>query len=180
MFATALKYGAIAGVIVISVIVAGIVLSREHANGHFLSSQWLGYLVMVVALSMIFMAIRDYRNRRLGGVIRFLPAFGMGLLVAAIAGVFYVAGWEMYLAATDYTFMDNYVAGMIEAKRAAGLTGAELDKYVAGLEEMKVMYRNPLMRMPMTFLEIFPVGLLIALISALVLRNPRVLPARAA
>jgi hypothetical protein len=40
------------------------------------------------------------------------------------------------------------------------------------------MYRNPLIRMPMTFLEIFPVGLLISLISAAVLKNPRVLPAK--
>jgi len=179
MFATALKYGALAGAIIISVLVAGIVLSREHANGHFLSSMWLGYLVMIVALSMIFLAVRDYRNRRLGGVIRFLPAFGMGLLVAVIAAVVYVAGWEMYLAATDYTFMPNYVAHSIEAKRAAGLGGAELEAYVAQMEGMVVAYRNPLMRMPMTFLEIFPVGLVIALISAAILRNPRVLPSRA-
>jgi prepilin signal peptidase PulO-like enzyme (type II secretory pathway) len=179
MFGFALKYGAVAGAIIISVLVAGIVLSREHANGHFLSSVWLGYLVMIVALSMIFLAVRDYRNRRLGGVIRFLPAFGMGLLVAGVAAVVYVAGWEMYLAATHYTFMDNYVANAIEAKRTAGMGGAELDAFVAQMEEMKVSYRNPLMRMPMTFLEIFPVGLVIALISAGILRNPRVLPARA-
>jgi hypothetical protein len=32
--------------------------------------------------------------------------------------------------------------------------------------------------MGMTFIEIFPVGVLIALISAALLRNPRMLPAR--
>jgi len=37
---------------------------------------------------------------------------------------------------------------------------------------------NPLFRLPMTFVEIFPVGLLIALVSAGLLRNPRFLPAR--
>lgn len=178
MFPIALRYGAISGAIVISVLIAGIVLSREHTNGHVLSSQWLGYLVMLVALSMIFMAVRDYRNRHLGGVIRFLPAFGLGLLVAVLAGVVYVAGWEMYLAATDYTFMDNYVARMIETERAKGVAQEQFDAYVARVEGMKVMYRNPLLRMPMTFLEIFPVGLLVALASAAILRNPRVLPER--
>src|SRR3546814_12654255 len=33
-------------------------------------------------------------------------------------------------------------------------------------------------RLPMTFVEIFPVGVLVSLVSAAVLRNPRVLPAR--
>lgn len=179
MFAIALRYGAISGAIVISVITLGIALSAGQGHGHALSSQWLGYLVMIVALSMIFLAIRDYRNNTLGGVIKFLPAFGLGLLVATVAGVAYVIGWEIYLAATNYSFMDNYVAQMIEAKRAAGASGAELESYIAQLNEMKTAYANPLFRLPMTFAEIFPVGLLIALISAAILRNPRVLPARA-
>jgi hypothetical protein len=179
MFKTAMIYGAISGVFVIGVILLGIIAEGgEHGSGHLLSSEVLGYSVMIVALSMIFLAIRDYRNKKLGGVIKFLPAFGMGLLIAAIAGVFYVISWEIYLAATNYAFMDNYVAQTIEARRAAGVTGAELDAYVAQMEQMKVAYANPLFRMPMTFVEIFPVGLIIALISAAILRNPKVLPAR--
>ena len=180
MFPTAIRYGALSGAIVISVIIAGIVFANGPGQGHGFASQIFGYLVMIVALSMIFLAIRDYRNTKLGGVIKFLPAFGLGLLVAAIAGVAYVIGWEMYLAATNYVFMDNYVAQMIEAKRAAGVSGAEVGAYVAQLQQMQVSYRNPLFRVPMTFVEIFPVGLIIALISAAILRNPKVLPARAA
>jgi hypothetical protein len=179
MFATALRYGAVSGAIVIAVIILGIMLAGGQGHGHALSSQWLGYLVMIVALSMIFLAIRDYRNKTLGGVIKFLPAFGLGLLVATVAGVAYVIGWEIYLAATNYTFMETYVAQSIEAKRAAGVSAAELDAYAAQLNQIKEAYRNPLFRLPMTFAEIFPVGLLIALISAAILRNPRVLPARA-
>lgn len=178
MLGTAVKYGAISGVIIVSVLIAGIVLSHEHANGSILTSEYFGYLVMFVALSMIFIAIREHRNKNLGGVIKFLPAFGMGLLIAFIASVAYVAGWEMYLAATHYTFMDNYAANMIEAKRAAGMSGAELDAFITQMNEMKTMYANPLFRVPMTFAEIFPVGILIALISAALLRNPRLLPAR--
>ncbi len=179
MFATALRYGAVSGAIVVAVIILGIVLSDRAGNGHLLASELLGYSVMIVALSMIFLAIRDYRNKKLGGVIKFLPAFGLGLLVAAVAGIAYALGWEIYLAATNYVFMDNYVAQMIEAKRAAGVSGAELDAYVAQMDQMKEAYANPLFRLPMTFAEIFPVGLIIALISAAVLRNPKVLPARA-
>ena len=48
----------------------------------------------------------------------------------------------------------------------------------AEMDQFAVQYENPLFRLPMTFAEIFPVGVLVSLVSALVLRNPRVLPAR--
>ncbi len=179
MFVTALKYGAASGAIVVGVIILGLLYAGGPGGGHASSSMWFGYLVMIIALSMIFLAIREYRNKVLGGVIKFLPAFGLGLFVAAIAGVVYVAAWETFLVTTNYPFMENYVAAMIEAKRQAGVSAAELDAYVAELEAMKVAYANPLFRLPMTFIEIFPVGLLIALVSAAILRNPKVLPARA-
>ena len=47
------------------------------------------------------------------------------------------------------------------------------------MEKFKQQYANPLFRVPATFLEIFPVGLLISLISAAVLRNSKILPAQA-
>ncbi len=178
MFITALKYGAVSGAIVVGVIIAGMLYAGGVGGGHATSSLWFGYLIMILALSMIFLAIREYRNKKLGGVIKFLPAFGLGLLVAIIAGVVYVAAWETFLQTTHYPFMENYTAAMIEAKRAAGVTGAELEAYVAEMEQMKASYANPLFRLPMTFIEIFPVGLIIALISAAILRNPKVLPAR--
>src|SRR5262249_51493767 len=170
MFKTALAYGSISGLIVIGVILLGLYSQGGH-NGGILGTEWFGYSVMIVALSMIFLAIRDYRNKKLGGVIKFLPAFGLGLMIAAIAGLAYAIAWEGYLAATHYTFMDEYTASMIAHARAAGVTGAALEAKIAELNAMKVQYANPLFRVPMTFLEIFPVGLLIALISAALLRN---------
>lgn len=170
----ALVYGAIAGAIAVGAIVAGFFLGTDHGG----QSLWLGYLIMIVALSLIFLGVKRHRDRNLGGVIKFGPAFLTGLLIAAIAGVFYAIGWEAYLAATDYAFMPAYVDSVIEAKKAAGLAGEALQAEIAGLEEMKANYESVFFRLPMTFIEIFPVGLIIALISAALLRNPRVFPAR--
>lgn len=178
MFAIALRYGAISGAVVIAVIIAGMMYANGPGGGHATSSLWFGYLIMILALSTIFLAIREYRNKKLGGVIKFLPAFGLGLLVAAVAGVVYVAAWETFLQTTHYPFMENYTAAMIEAKRSAGVTGPELDAFIAEMERAKTDYANPFYRLPATFIEIFPVGLLIALISAAILRNPKVLPVR--
>ena len=168
---TILTYGLVSGVIIILGMIATIVFSNQH-------SVWLGYLIMLVGLSSILMAVKSHRDKALGGVIKFWPAFLLGLGVAVVAGIAYVLIWEVYMALTHYTFMDNYAAAMLAKQKAAGVSAAEYAKLAAEMEKMKVQYANPLFRMPMTFAEIFPVGLLVALVSAALLRNPKFLPAR--
>ena len=167
-------YGLISGLVVIIGIIGTIVASGDGPH----SSAWLGYLIMLVALSSILVGVKQHRDRDLGGVIKFRTALLVGLGIAIVASFVYVAVWEVYLAATGYTFMDQYVAQTLEAKRAAGVTGAAFDKVAAEMEALRRQYASPLFRLPMTFVEIFPVGLLIALASAALLCNPRVLPAR--
>ena len=172
MTRTILTYGLISGVIIILGMILTIVLSAHH-------SLWLGYLIMLVGLSSILLAIKQHRDQVLGGVIKFWPAFLLGLGVAVVAGVAYVLIWEVYMALTHYTFMDNYTASMLAKQKAAGISAAEYAKQVVEMEKMKRQYANPLFRMPMTFMEIFPVGVLVALVSAALMRNPKFLPARA-
>ena len=169
-----LTYGLLSGFVIIATMTTGIVLGGE---GSFLRSHWFGYLVMLVALTFIFVGVKRYRDVERGGVIKFGAAFAMGLGIAAAAGVAYVVGWETYLAMTDYAFMDEYIAGIVRAREAEGLSATAMAEEMAKLESMRVSYANPLFRIPMTFLEIFPVGLFVALVSALLLRNPRLLPA---
>ena len=79
---------------------------------------------MLVALTFIFVGVKRYRDVERGGVIKFGAAFAMGLGIAAAAGVAYVAVWEVYLAMTDYKFMDEYIAGIVRARQAAGVSAA--------------------------------------------------------
>lgn len=166
-----LTYGLISGLVVIASTLALII---AFGDGNI----WTGYLIMLVGLSAILVGVKQHRDQALGGVIRFWPAFGVGLGIAVVASLIYVAVWEVYLAATHYTFMDKYLSAMLAAKRAAGVTGAAYAKAVAEAQIMRVQYANPLYRLPETFVEIFPVGLLIAVVSAALLRNPRFLPAQ--
>lgn len=168
----ALKYGAIAGVVIIGTMILSIVLASEGGT-----SEIFGYTVMLLALSLIFIGIKRYRDFDHGGLIRFGPAFLMGLAITLVAGVIYVGAWEVYLAATDHAFIDDYVAASIDKVKADGVTGAALEEKIVEMEKMKAQYGKPWFRLPMTFLEIFPVGLLISLISAGLLRNPKFLAA---
>ncbi len=177
MLKIAAIYGAISGSIIIAVMVAGIYLN-QGGHGSGTGGQLFGYTVMPVALILIFVGVKRYRDQSLGGVIKFGPAFGLGLAIAAVAGVFYVIGWEISLAATNYTFAEEYAQGVIAAKEKAGVTGEALDKIAAEMRAFVEQYKNPAFRLPMTFIEIFPVGFLVALVSAALLRNPKVFPAR--
>ena len=176
MTRTIFIYGLISGAVVALAITATIVFSGGRPPH---SSVWLGYLIMLVAMSAILVGVKQYRDDALGGVIGFWRALGVGLGIAAVAGLAYVAVWEAYLAVTHYNFADDYIRATLEAKRAAGVSGAAYQKAVAEMETFRQQYANPLFRWPMTFIEIFPVGVLIALVSAALLRNPRFLSARA-
>jgi hypothetical protein len=176
MIRTILIYGALSGAVVVGVMILGIVTSNGH--GHGLSSEAVGYLTMLIALSSIFVAVKNYRDDKQGGALKFLPALGMGLGIAAVAGAVYVAAWEVYLATTGYAFIGDYIAAQTAALKARGVSGESLAAATREMEMLRRSYANPLMRIPMTFLEIFPVGLLVALVSAALLRNPRFMPKR--
>lgn len=171
-----LTYGLISGLVIILTMMAGLLIGGQ---GSIFASAVFGYLVMLVALTFIFVGVKRYRDVELGGVVKFGRAFALGLGIAVVAGVVYILVWESYLAYTDYAFIDQYIDGLMRAKIAAGVTGAALESQRLELETLRVQYANPLIRVPMTFLEIFPVGLLVALVSAALLRKSNVLPARA-
>ena len=139
-----------------------------------------GYTTMLVAMSVVFLAIKRQRDVVNGGVIKFLPAFLMGLGISAVAGLLYGLAWEACLAISGMDFGAIYAEHLVEAAKARGASEAEIAAELVKAQEFAKMYANPLFRMPITFTEILPVGIIVSLISALMLRNSRFMPARAA
>ena len=136
-----------------------------------------GYLSMLLAFTMVFVGIKHYRDKALGGVIRFVPALGVGLGISAVASLFWVIGWELTLA-TGFDFGSAYTQSVIAAAEARGVPAAEIEQIKADSAEFLSLYANPLFRLGVTFMEMFPLGVLISVISAALLRNSRILPAR--
>jgi hypothetical protein len=59
----------------------------------------------------------------------------------------------------------------MEKERAEGATPDQLQATAQRMEAFKTLYQNPLVNIAFTFLEPFPVGFLVSLISAGVLRR---------
>ncbi len=175
MLRYSLIYGGLASTVLAAFIAATAFLNHKV---QWVATLAFGYSVMLVAMSFIFVGVKRYRDVEGGGVITVGRALGLGLLIALIATIAYTLIWELYLAATHYRFMDDYVASILAKARASGKSAAEVARMTTELDSMRTMYANPLIRMPMTAMEVAPVGLVVAVAST-IFCNPRFLPARA-
>lgn len=169
-------YGIIAGIIVSVLMLLSVnYLSYCNGNVDYNTSMLIGYASMLIAFSLVFVGIRNYRDKYLGGSISFGKAFTTGILIVLIASTFYVVAWLIDYFYFIPNFMENYSAHMLEELKASGATQAEIDKQTKEMADFAVMYKNPFINAMMTYMEILPVGLLVTLISSLILKRKAVI-----
>ncbi|WP_018127174.1 DUF4199 domain-containing protein [Balneola vulgaris] len=166
----ALIYGLIAGGLNIG-LAAFIFVGLGDAFSH-LNNEIFGYLIMILSLSIIFVAVKQYRDKKLGGVIKFKTAFLLGLYISIVASTVYVANWEVYMQTSGSdAFIENYQSSVMEQMKENGASEAKLTEQMEKNEYYKEMYSNVFFRILITYSEILPVALLISLLSAALLKN---------
>jgi len=165
-------YGSIAGIFV-SILMLFITNYLSHCEGNvdYDTSMLIGYASMLIALSLVFVGIRNYRNKYNGGVISFGKAFKIGLFMVLVASTIYVAAWLIAYFFFIPDFFEKYSAQMLDKLRTGGASQMEIEKQTKEMANLAVMYKNPLYNAAMTYMEILPVGLIVTLISSLILRR---------
>jgi Protein of unknown function (DUF4199) len=165
-----ITYGIISGLITGGLMLATMPLFVNGAvkmeNG-----LWIGYTGMVIALSLVFFGIKSFRDNYAGGNITFGRGFLIGLGITFIASVFYVIAWEITFAKSGEWFMQQWSLSELEKLKSSGSTEEELNMAKQKWDEFSQLYQNPLIRFGMTLMEIVPVGLVISLLSAALLRK---------
>lgn len=131
----------------------------------------VGYTNIVLAFILVFFGIRSYRENIGGGAITFGRAFSVGILIVVISSVCYVIAWLILYYNFMPDFFDKYAAHTIEKARAAGATAEAIQAQTQEMDQMKQLVKNPFFHALFVFLEPFPVGLVITLISSLILRK---------
>ena len=168
---TVLTFGLISGVM-ISVLMGGSMLfANRFGSGHSMVGMSIGYTMMVASFLLIYFGIRSYRDNTLAGQISFGRAFSCGILIALITCVCYVAMWEILYFNFMPHVMDGYFATQIHKIQSSGLDPATTAAQVAVIQHSQQLYQNPFVNMAYTFMEPLPVGLIITLISAAILRR---------
>ena len=163
-----LVFGLISGLIMSVLMGGSLLVADKIGSGHSLV---LGYTIMVASFLLIYFGIRSYRDNTLAGQISFGRAFACGILIAFISSVCYVVMWEVIYFNFMPHFMDSYFAAQIHKVQSSGLDSAAIAAKVAAIQRSQQLYQNPFVNMAYTLMEPLPVGLLITLISAALLRR---------
>jgi hypothetical protein len=133
----------------------------------------VGYAAMVAAFLLVFFGVRSYRDTACGGTIGFGRAFRVGAAITAVASACYTATWQVLYFGVMPDFGAKYGEYAVQRARSEGKTDAEIAATRAEMRRFEERYRNPVYNSVVTFVEPLPVGLLISLVSAGVLRRRR-------
>jgi hypothetical protein len=167
-----LKYGLMSGACVGLMMALMIARIGGGEPTDFAGSELVGYATMVLAFILVFFGIRAYRDQVEGGTIGFGRAFKVGILMTLISCSVYVVSWQIIYYGFYPDFFEHYTAFTIEQMRAAGESEAAIVAHQQEMASFAELYKNPLVNIGVTFLEIFPVGLVMTVVSAAILRKP--------
>ncbi|HYJ92553.1 MAG TPA: DUF4199 domain-containing protein [Pyrinomonadaceae bacterium] len=171
-----LIFGLISGAIAAVLMWIMLALMTSGATDH---SYLLGYGSMIISLSLVFFGVKSYRDNN-GGRISFLKGLQVGILISLICSVCYAASWEVYYRTSGGNFIAQYSAQYIEKMKEKGASDAEIAKTQKEMDDLAEVYKNFFVRFGMTLMEIIPVGVIVTLVSAALLRRREVLPAEPA
>jgi hypothetical protein len=162
-----LTYGLISGAIGAGLLLAHVPFMDSLGYD---KSLLVGYAGIVLSALLIFFGVRSYRENVGNGKLSFGRGFAVGILIALISASCYVAAWEVVYFSNpgiaDHVF-DQQIADL----KAAGAAQEKIDEAAREVEAFKKLYGNPFVNAAFTFIEPFPVGVLMTLIAAIVLRR---------
>ena len=170
-----ITYGLIAGAIITCFLFVSMYLWQKGVI-NFDNGEYFGYGSMLVALSMVFFGIKSFRDNQNSRSIGFWKGAQVGILISLLASLVYAAGWEVYMQVSpENSFMEEYTQHYIGKLKEKGASEEDIDKSTREMASMQEMYNNPIIRFGMTLMEILPVGIIVTLLSAAILRKKEVL-----
>jgi hypothetical protein len=165
---TVLTFGLISGAVSIATMLTALPFEDKIGHG---KAEILGYTIIVLSALLVFFGIRSYRENVGGGRQSFGRGFAVGILITLISSACYVGTWEIVYFKFMPDFAVKYGAQMVERAKASGATEQKIAEAEQQAREFKQAYDNPLINVAYTFMEGFPVYLVVTTVSAGILRK---------
>ncbi|HEX2605931.1 MAG TPA: DUF4199 domain-containing protein [Flavisolibacter sp.] len=170
---TVTTFGLIAGLILTVFLCISVPFMKHQSADSVATSMFVGYTVQLLTFSLIFFAIRQYRDKYSNGLISFGKAFRIGLWISLIGAAFYVMTWAILYHTLLPDYLDTWGAVQVQEAVKKGARQEELAAIREQLADAKRMYSTWWGFAGITLMEILPSGLLVTLISALILKRKR-------
>ncbi|MGL1888606.1 MAG: DUF4199 domain-containing protein [Reichenbachiella sp.] len=130
----------------------------------------VGYVTIALGMVEVFMGVRKYRDK-LESSFPFNEAFLFGLGMVFVASLVYTIGWMLYSGMILPDFAEQYSLSQVNALEQTGASVDEVEALRASWDQWTAWYQNPFIKFGMTFMEIFPIGLLFSAIAAFILKK---------
>lgn len=141
-------------------------INMMYVNPDYKGNDVVGYASMVIIFSLIYFGVRNYRNNHLNGTIGFSSAFKTGALICFIASTFYVVFGVLHYYMIRPDFLDVYSDWVIRNSAPD-----EVAMKTAQMESFREMSKNPLFVILISYVEVLPIGMVVALFSALMVKK---------
>jgi len=168
MTKTVLLFGLISGVAHLAMTAASIPYIYSH---NFTMSDVLGYSTIVVSALILFFGIRSYRQRTADGRMTFGRGFLVGILITLIFCACHIVTFEILYFKVLPDFGDKWSACQVDRARAKGGSPQDVAAAEKNAQTVKKLFDNPATNALVNFATTFPIGLVLAGVSAAILRK---------
>lgn len=164
---TILRYGTYGSIALIVLFSLGLIIGQGL---DYSVREVIGYATMVLSLSFIFFAIKQYRDKENEGVISFGNSLKIGILISLIVSIAFGLINAVYVEIINPDFTSEYYAHMVEKYRNS-LSEVDFQAKLQELEAQKELFSSTFMSTLIMFMTNFVLGFIISLISALFLQR---------
>jgi len=157
------KNGIIGGIIVSIVMIGMTYFMKTHPNEE--PNPIIGFISMLLAFITVIIGIKRVRLDN-EGRITFRSAFLTDLGISFVIATIYVLVWLIIFYNFFPDFMEKYSEMVLKNTPPESLAAK-----TAEMNQMAAWYKNPVMVILLTYTEILPIGIIVSLISALILKK---------
>jgi pheromone shutdown protein TraB len=162
------RYGLYSGLAI--VILTAIHFFILMPNASWETSEFAGYLTMILSMIFVFMGIRYYRDHVNNGFLSFTQGLKLGALIVLIPAICFALFDILYAKVLNPSWSDEYFGYYVE-KIKASAPADKVEEELQNLQKNKEMFSNPFIQFLLMAATVYVIGLIVTIISALTLRR---------
>ncbi len=120
-----------------------------------------------------YLGIKSYKMSLPNSQISMKQALQVGIMIVVLSTTIYAIFWSIIIAYFIPNFADIFANECIEYNKILGKSSETMAKKTIEMNEYRVNYKKPLVNILYSYTEILPIGIILTIFCAYVLKNKR-------